>query len=486
MGETQAAPRADLDAEAAVLSAALLEVDAALELIELITPGDFYADANRRVFSAIHAVLADGGTPDVVSVASRLRADGRLEQIGGTPYLAQLADATPAVSHVAEHARIVKNLARIRRAGSTFALLAAEATSAPIDDADAWLERCEQRALGATGERGTGEPTASSYRELAAKAYETIAEASKQGKPRIGRSTGFRKLDDHIGGLEAGDLIILAGRPGMGKTALALQIAEHIASDVSDPGMGIVLSLEMTRDRLMLRSLGRVSGERMRELRIGKPGNWSRVCDATANLSKLPIIVDDDGELTPLKLRAKVRRHLQTLRAACPTMPLGMIVVDYVQLMDADFTRRGGTRTEELTQITRALKRTAKDFGCTVLALSQFRRPAPGKTAARPELADLRDSGSIEQDADVVLAIHRDDAYRPPHEKKDGLAELLVLKGRNSGEAVHIVRFDGARTAFFDDQEGEPMLPFASATSNGGHTNGHANEHADDYDQRYP
>ncbi len=477
MADAGGAPRCDLEAEAAVLSAALLSTEAALEAVELLSETEFYADANRRVFAAIAAILADSHEVDVVAVAAALRAENRLEQVGGTPYLAQLCDATPAVAHVADHARIVRNHARVRRAGATFQVLAAEARSAPIDDTDAWLESCESRACWATLERGSAPPTAGDYAELAKEAYEHVAAASHRGLPSLGRSTGFHALDQHLGGLEGGDLIVVAGRPGMGKTALACQMAETIARDAADPGLGIIFSLEMTRQRLMLRSLARVAGEHTRALRSGTPRNWSNVATATQTLGELPIMMDDESGLTPLRLRSKLRRHHATLRGRFPKLPLGIVVVDYIQLMGADTVRRGGTRTEEISQITRALKLTAKEYNCVVLALSQLRRPPPGKSAPRPELTDLRDSGSIEQDADVVLAIHREDAYRSPGAQPDGKAEFIILKGRNSGEGIHIVRFDGARTAFFDDYEAAPRLPF----TNGG--NGHEQHQ---YDARYP
>jgi replicative DNA helicase len=491
MGEVHSAaatlaPRCNLDAEAAVLSAALLDSDAALELTELLAPEDFYADANRRVFEAILGLLQQGTSVDVVSASARLRDSNRLEQIGGTPYLAQLIDATPAIANLGDHAKLVRDSARVRRAGVTFQRLAAEAKALEIQDTDEWLESCESRACAATVDRGERQATSADYRDLAKACYEQITVASKAGKPTLGRSTGFQKLDEHIGGVEGGDLIVVAGRPGMGKTALALQITETIARDVHAPALGIVLSLEMAKERLMIRSLARVAGERARELRTGRPGNWSNVTEAVHELAKLPIIVDDAPGLTPLRLRSKVRRLHATLRARFPQLPLGVIVVDYIQLMGADDVRRGGTRTEEISQITRALKLTAKELNCTVLALSQFRRPPPGKSAPRPELGELRDSGSIEQDADVVLAIHRDDAYRKPGAEPDGKAELIVLKGRNSGEGVHFVRFDGARTAFFDEYQAAGTLPFTNGANNGHQHHQQQQQQQHNYDQRYP
>lgn len=449
-----APPRCDLRAEAAVLSAMLLSEDAALECVELLSPPDFFADANRRIFDAAREVLAEGAHLDVVAVLAKLRLSGRLEQVGGSPYLASIADATPAVAHVADHARIIRDLARLRRAGDLFSALASEAKNADIEDVSAWLESCESRAYQATSDRGDGKPTASDYTELAREAYKEVAEAAQKGRQMLGRTTGFRVLDEHLGGLEAGDLIVLAGRPGHGKTALAVQIAENVAKDASEPAAAIVLSQEMLRVRLMLRSFARHAGETLRQLRTGQPSSWSNLQRAVQGLAGMPIIIDDEKRLTPLKVRAKARRHYNTIRAKNPGIPLGLIVIDYVQLMQADFHERGETRASEIGRITRELKITAGEFGCAVLLLSQLRRADKSRAKSgqtpRPTLEDLRDSGSIEADADVVLALHREDEHRAPGEQTDGIAELLALKGRNSGRGAHELHFDGARTAFFE------------------------------------
>lgn len=486
MADAVHVPRSDLDAEAAVLSACLLSQDAALEVIELLGPLDFYADANRQIFGAICSTLVAGGNVDVVAIASKLRSDGRLEQVGGSVYLAQLADGTPAVAHVADHAKIVRNLARIRRAGELFQILSIEARVAPIDDADRWLESCETRAFGATAERGGGENTAADYRELSRRCYAQIEAAARSGKPVQGRVSGFHALDDHLGGFQPGEFVVIAGRPGMGKTAFAMQVAESMARDVSEPGLVVVFSLEMSKDQLMLRSFARASATALRQLREGRPPEWSAVSDAAAELAPLPIIVDDQSDITPIRLRAKLRRHLSTLRVAFPKLPLAAIVVDYIQLMGADLIRGGdANRAQEIGQITRALKIIAKEYRTTVFGLSQFRRLAPGKGGERPTLADLRDSGTIEQDADIVIALHRADYYRRPNDPedpRDGLAEILVLKGRNAGDATHVVSFDGARTAFYNDHHGVLSAP----SNGGGHSNGYASPASVDYDARYP
>lgn len=464
-------PRCDLDAEAAVLSAALLWPDAALEALEILGPGDFYSDANRHVFTAILAVVAENSGCDVVAVSARLRATGRLEQIGGTPYLGQLADATPAVANVAQHARVIKNLARIRRAGSVFAQLAAEARTADIEDADAWLESCEARACAATLERGRAD-TAADYHVLSGAVYDRIYSASKRSDVVLGRSSGFQKLDEHILGFMPGELVIIAGRPGQGKTALALQITEAMTRDARDPCAGVIFSLEMTKEQLMERSMCRVSGESSRLLRVGKPENWSRVTEAAASLGRLPIIVDDESGMSALRLRAKLRRHRATLRSKDPNLKLGVIMVDYLQLMRADHTsKRHQTRTEEIGDITGTLKQLAKETGCVVIALSQFRRPdrKGNEIPPPPQLSDLKDSGAIEQDADTVIAIHREDQYRLDKKSRDGRTELLILKARKAEEGMHLVKFHGDRTMFTDDYVEPPTERYQRGRNGNGH-----------------
>lgn len=466
MSETAIPPRCDLEAEAAVLSACLLSEDAALEVIDLLDAGDFYADANRRVFESVVDILRASGRVDVLSVASLLRANGRMEQIGGSTYLAQLADATPAVAHVAHHAKIVRDLARIRRAEQVFTALATSARMEAITDVDAWLENCEATAYAATANRGDGKPTAFTYRDLARMAYREIAEANRKGATMLGRSTGFASLDAHLGGMEGGDLIVLAGRPGHGKTALALQVLENVAAGgaSANPAAGVMLSQEMLGVRLLLRSVARHGGEPLRLLRQGKPSNWNTVQAATNKLADLPAMIDDEKRLTPLKVRAKIRRHLNTIRTRFPEIPLGLVVIDYIQLMQADGQIRGENRSLELGRITRELKMTAGEFNVPILLLSQLRRAdkrsGKGGNAPKPTLEDLRDSGSIEADADVVIAVHREDEHRPPDEKPDGLADLLVLKGRNSGRANHQLKFDGSRTEFFEPNVSQLGIEF--------------------------
>lgn len=447
--------RADLDAEAAVLSAALLDDGAALEVVDSLEPADFWSDANRIVFESLCELVRAGSRADAVMLSSALRASGKLERIGGMAYLAQLADATPAVAHVRDHAKVLRDLARLRRARDTFRALSAEASAVELGDVDEWLEKAETRAYQATAERRGIEETAVTYGELAVETYRAIeaaADRRERGEPvGYGVTTGLRCLDNHLGGYLGGQFVVIAARPRCGKSSLAAQAAEAIAAGNQAV---VFLSLEMTRQELMERSLARRTGTPARGLREGAPNDWKALANATEDVSRLPLIIDDESDVTPLRARAKVRRHYAQLRSRFPGIGLGAVFVDYLQLMNPDpgEARRSETRAIELGRITRSLKLLAKELNVPVIALSQLRRPEKNAKVLPPTLEDLRDSGRIEEDADVVILLHREDLYRQKHEERTNEADIIVAKARGNEEAVHTVKWDGRRTEFYEQQ----------------------------------
>lgn len=440
-------PAADLDAEAAVLSASILDQTAADEAMSIVKPEHFYADANRRIFQAIVELVQEGSKVDLISVRAVLENKKRLDQIGGTPYLVQIIDATPAVAHVGMHARIVLNKARIRRACETFQRLAAEAYE-PMSDVNAWLQKAEVLVYESTFDDSEKRGTSATYHQIARETYKMVVDASKAKATTVGYRTGFKELDEHVGGWVEGDLWFIAGRPGQGKTAFSIQCGENVAAEYK---VGIIaLSAEMQRNQLMQRTLSRETMVPNRNLKLGKldSAQWQELAKKAKHVGDLPIVVDDDRNLSPTRVRSKVRRRLAELKNQYgQDIKLGAVIIDYVQLMVGD--NRSDQRAVELGEISRSLKIMAGEFQCTFVVLSQLRRAEKGKSK-RPELSDLRDSGSLEADADVVMAIHREDTYRQPTEQRDGLAELLVLKGRNSGEGCHVVEFDGRFTSFYE------------------------------------
>lgn len=451
-------PPHNLDAEGAVLSACLLSQEATDEVVTLLGPEDFFADANRRIFGAIGELAREGKNPDIVAVAELLRGANRLAQVGGTPYLAQICDTTPAISNIGEHCRIVAELARVRRAQNVCHRFAAEAYG-DVGPVREWLATVEHEIYQATASHGEERETVGMYGDIARETFDDVYRWAS-GPGALGTPMGFAALDRHVGGCVGGDLWYIAGRPGMGKTAFVKQVLVNIVEPLTAVGDdlfrengAVMFSMEMSRQQLMLRAIAQRANIRIRELRSGNLSKqqWDAFSAAVAEFDSLPIIIDDAEALTPAKLRGKLRRHIATLRARFPRMKrVAAVGVDYVQLMLADVATKQ-TRNEQIEEISRSLKGLAKTFDTTVLALSQLNRPDKRLTKVpRPGLTDLRDSGALEQDADVVLFIHREDEYRAPAERT-GDAELIVGKGRNCGTDIHYCKFDGPHTRFYEE-----------------------------------
>ncbi len=444
-------PRHDPEAEAVVLSACMLSSEALDELLPMLRPDDFLLRSNRWMWGAIVDLVGEGEQVDTVAVSSRLRAEGKLERVGGTPYILNLVDSVPTLAHPEQHARTVLDLARARRAAAVFQRLAGEARG-DVGDVGEWLERCEADVYRITTEDAPGRDTVADYQEMTRLAMRWV-ETAARGPGYTGVPTGFTALDNHVGGMEAGHLWFVGGRPGAGKSTWVRQAGEHAGS----LGWGVVdFTLEMPLLDLMLRSVSRRARIPHSLLRSGRltTAHWSALTEQLAELARLPIIVDDGAQLTPTKLRSKLRRHTAALRKRFPEVEVKLVIIDHTQLMDADAP--GDNRNTELTHISRQLKRLAKEFGVCVLALSQMSRPKKGERPKRPELHDLRESGALEQDADVVMFIHRQDPYLPP-EERTGEAELVVAKGRHCGPDVHRCKFDGRHLTFTEE---EPELPY--------------------------
>jgi replicative DNA helicase len=449
-GAPLAVPRQDLDAEGALVAA--LFDGRALEVLELLRPEEYYADANRRIHEAARDVVTAGGTVDIVSVSARLRADGRYEQIGGSAYLATVIDQ-PFTLDLEAAARTVKDWARVRRASVLWQTLAAEAKASELPDVPAWLAHCEARAYAVTQTERESSGKASSYADSMAAVKARWAEQAAHKDARTwGTATGYHRLDEHTGGLLPGQLWYIAARPGQGKSAFLQQLIEYVAARGGGEAACLMASMEMSFDELSIRALARRANLSYRAVASGKVDNtgWNALAQATRDIATWPIVVDDEKRLSPMRLRAKVRRRFAQLREKHPSAKLRVIGVDYVQLMvsDQDMERRGMTRAEELGQVSSQLKALAGEFECTVIALSQVRRPEKGKAPPRPELDDMRDSGALEADGDVVISLHRPDQYRKGGEQLDGRCEVHVLKGRACGEASFELLYDGPSTHF--------------------------------------
>ncbi|AKT42798.1 replicative DNA helicase [Chondromyces crocatus] len=461
-------PPHDLDAEAAVLSAILLDRDALDRVLEILKPEHFYNDGNGRIYEATQT-LALAGTPiDIISVASWLRDRERLQQLGGAAYLATLADATPAVSHVASHARVVYEKWRLRQLIATCQRVSAEGYG-DVGEVQAFIDGAEQSIyqLARTPQGTSTQPLAMALRT----AFEQITAAAERGDRITGISTGYEKLDAKTAGLHDGDLLIVAARPGMGKTSFVLNLAVNVASPRSvgmpgpgeeghgverqAPGFGVaVFSLEMPREQLATRmvcSEGRVDVGKVRQGFL-QPEDWRRLTESASYLSTLPVWIDDTSALTLLEVRAKVRRiQAEYNQASGPGNPgrrVGLVVIDYLQLMKG---RDGvSSREQEISEISRGLKQLAKELRVCVIALSQLNRSVETRTTKdkRPQLSDLRESGAIEQDADTIVFIYRDEYYNAETTNAKGIAELIIAKQRNGPTGKVLVRFAASCTRF--------------------------------------
>lgn len=453
-------PPHDLDAEAAVLSAILLSGHAFDEVQEFLKTEDFYSEANRRIFEAVLDLQRTSTPVDVVSIASWLRSRERLEQIGGSPYLADLTDATPAVAHVATHARTVQQKARLRRLIATCQKFAAEGYG-DCGEVQEFIDQAEQSIfeLARTSQKTAVRP----LRDALHRAFEILSEAAKRGEAITGMSTGFVELDRRCSGLHPGDLYIVAGRPGMGKTSFVLNMAVNIAqprrvveggTEIEKPGYGVAFfSLEMPREQLasrILASEGRVDVSKLRSGQI-RGEDWHKLTEAAAMLGRIPLWLDDTPAISLLDLRAKLRRLQAEISRDSGDAPraekLGVVIIDYLQLMSG--RRDAGSREQEISEISRGLKQLAKEMGVCVIALSQLNRQVETRTTKdkRPQLSDLRESGAIEQDADAILFIYRDEYYFEDSPDQ-GIAEIIVAKQRNGPTGKCRTRFESAYTRF--------------------------------------
>jgi len=438
----------DGGAEAAVLSAITLSPAALDEVRDLIEPHDFFNGQHRQLFEAVLELDATARTVDVVTLLHHLTTTGKLQQIGGSAFLYGIIDATPSVANVAEHARIIRKLALLRRVGATLHDLAVQARAVETRaDVPGFIERCESEIFAANA-MGSDRETGSDLAEVMAGAVQAL-DPSRPREPR-GLTTGFAELDELTLGFGAGELWYIAARPGIGKTALALGMASAVAG--TGAKSALFFSLEMLREELGERMISAASAVPYKALqkRELSMAHYDRAMASARDLGRLPIFIDDVSSLTPARLRSRARKHFATLRTKHPLSRPGIVIVDYVQLMGDD--SREGNRNDQLERISRSLKTLARELRVTVVALSQLNRPPKTAGNVRPSLTDLRGSGALEQDADKVLFVHRDESEGDER----GDAELILGKGRNAGKgSVRVtwqpwcVRFtDGAQAGF--------------------------------------
>ena len=411
-------PPQNTEAEMAVLGAMLLEEEAIAKAIEIINADNFYRDAHRYICKAILDTYEKGKAVDIVTISEELRREGILEKAGGVAYISSLLSVVPTASNVEHYASIVREKAILRKLITTATDIVTKGYE-DSKDVDNLLDKAEQMIFD-IAEKKIGE-SFYSMKNIIKDSFETI-EALYQGKtPVTGLSTGLVDFDVQTAGLQPSDLIIVAGRPSSGKTALALTIASHVAIERKVPVA--LFSLEMSKEQLVRRFLCSEARVDAHKLRTGylKDNDWPKLTRAAERLSEAPIFIDDSPMLTPLELRAKARRLKSREN-------IGLIIVDYLQLMHCH--GRVESRQQEISQISRSLKALARELKVPLISLSQLSRAVESRTDHRPQLSDLRESGAIEQDGDVISFIYREELYNQTPEN-EGMAELIIGKQRN-------------------------------------------------------
>ena len=399
----------------------MLNNDAWFDVSDVVAANDFYRPQHQIVFEAMHALSRENQPLDAVTVAEALQSRGLLEKAGGIAYLAELVDGTPGASNVAAYARIVRERSTVRQLIGAANRIADAAFNPEGRTDDALLDYAEQLVFEISEDRLKDEGP-QPLNPLLDQAMQRVDELSKNKGAVTGLATGFLDLDGKTAGLQKSDLVIVAGRPSMGKTSLAMNMVEHAI--MSDESPTLVFSLEMPADQLVMRmlsSLARIDQTRMRTGDLEEQ-DWDRFTSAVAQLRDKPLHIDDTPALTPNDIRARARRVAREHKG------LGLIVVDYLQLMRG--SGQPENRTTEISEISRSLKAIAKEMRCPLIAASQLNRALETRTNKRPIMADLRESGAIEQDADLILFIYRDEVYNEDSEDK-GVAEIIIGKQRN-------------------------------------------------------
>ncbi|MGH2457739.1 MAG: replicative DNA helicase [Chloroflexota bacterium] len=427
---------ANVEAERAVLGALLIDSEAVGEIASFLKPEDFYRDRHRAIYRA-RLDLYDRREPgDFITLVDELARRGQLDSVGGASYLTELTIDVPTATHVEYYARIVERCALMRRLIAAAGQIAAVGYENPSDVDDA-LDRSEQYLFQVSQRRVSQDFT--SLREALRSYFDTIEYLHQHKGEVVGIPSGFHDLDQMTGGLHASDLLIIAGRPGVGKTGFALSIVRNAATRFN--AASAIFSLEMSTEQLVQRLLCMEAAVDSQRIRTGfiDEFEWRRISEAFGVLSDAPIFIDDSASISTSELRMKARR----LKAE---HDLKLIVVDYLQLMQG---RGLENRVQEVSEISRSLKALARELDLPVIALSQLSRAVESRQDHRPVLSDLRESGSIEQDADIVMFIHREELYNPNTDRKN-IADVILAKHRNGPVGQVPVRFFPSQTRFAD------------------------------------
>lgn len=432
-------PPQNLEAEQSILGAIILDNDALPRVVEDLKPDDFYKEAHRRLYRVMLDLFDKSEPVDIITLTDYLRRSNELETIGGLSYLSFLANSIPTSANIKYHSKIIREKSLLRSLIKTATHITTRVYEDNLD-ADEMVDYAEKQIFDIADKRTKASFV--SLKDVIKDTFKMIELLYDKKESVTGVPSGMKDLDELTSGFQAGDLIVIGGRPGMGKTAFALNIAQHVAIDGREPVA--VFSLEMAKEQLALRMLcaeSMVNSAHVRKGFISKE-DWPKLTNAAGRLAEASIFIDDSSAITVLEIRAKARR-LKMEHGA-----LSLVVVDYLQLMRSrgNFERR----EQEISEISRSLKALAKELKVPVIALSQLNRGVEQRHEKKPTLADLRESGAIEQDADVIIFLYRDEFYNPNNPANKGKADIIVAKQRNGPTGTISLTFLAECTRFVD------------------------------------
>lgn len=432
-------PPQSIEAEQAVLGAIILEGESITKAIEILSPEDFYKENHRKIYTAMLELFDKNEPIDLITLTEHLKDKGELEEVGGLSYLGNLTTVVPTSANIKYHAKLVREKALLRALLRTCTEIITKVYEEP-EDAEEMIDFAE-RMIFEISEKRTN--TNFYHMKDVVKQTFKIIESMYEKKAIItGVPSGFKDLDELTSGFQPGDLIIIGGRPGMGKTAFSLNIAQHVGVTCGEPVA--FFSLEMSKEQIAMRLLSSIAMINSSALRKGfiSKRDWERLTDAAVKLSEAPIYIDDSSQMSVLEIRAKARR-LKMEKGK-----LSLIIIDYLQLMRSRTAY--DRREQEISEISRSLKAMAKELKVPVIALSQLNRSVEKTADRRPTLANLRESGAIEQDADVIIFLYRDEVYNKKNSANKGKAEVIVAKQRNGPTDTIYLTFLNDYTRFLD------------------------------------
>ena len=437
-------PPQSVEAEQSVLGAMLIEKEAIMKVIEILKPEDFYRESHRVIYQAALSLANRSEAVDIITITEQLRKDDKLEAVGGISYVTSLANAIPTAANVGHHARIVEEKALLRGLITTATHIAGMGYDAN-EEVEQILDQAEKMIMGVSGRKAG--PGFTPIREIISKAMSKIEELYQSKGGITGLPTGFKDLDRLTSGLQPSDLILVAARPSMGKTAFTLNIAQHVA--LREKKAVAFFSLEMSKEQLVQRMICAEAAIDSAKLRIGDlaDSDWPKLVNACNRLYEAPLFIDDTAGITVAQMRSKARR-LKIEHG------LRLIVIDYLQLMQGSGGKNSENRQQEISEISRSLKALARELNVPIIALSQLSRSVEARQSKKPLLSDLRESGSLEQDADIVSFLYREDYYNPETDNKN-ITEVIIAKHRNGPVDTVRLFFHKQFTRFSDLAKGQ-------------------------------